>query len=102
MRVRAKVGIASQCAEDVANVVGGLDPLSERGVPPTKDAADNFDAGTVDVLDRWLEATLMGVEQVRGRSLARPRAIEVGGGAHDLHNACQHQSVRMQIGNDIQ
>ena len=63
---RAKVWSTAECAEDVTNVVGRVDTLSEGGVPSRNNTADNFSSGEVDILKSWLERTLNRVKQVVG------------------------------------
>lgn len=76
---QTKVGLSTQGAKDVANVVGGLNAGSKGAVPAGEDTLDDFDTSKVNVLHGRSEATLV-VDQkvVVGGSVLR-RAVKVRG-----------------------
>lgn len=80
---KTEVRLTAEGAEDVTNVVGGLDTSLEGGVPASNDTLDDLDTGEVDVVDGRVESALVSVEEVVLSSLAGVRAVEIRSSAHD-------------------
>ncbi|KAM3087910.1 hypothetical protein ACMFMG_012201 [Clarireedia jacksonii] len=78
-----EIWLSSQASEDIANVVGSIDTSSECRVPAVQKTLDNFGTGQVDVLNRWLESTLVGVQKVELDRDTWVWTIEIGACAHD-------------------
>lgn len=74
---------SAEGAEDVTDIVGGLDTSLEGGVPAVQDAGDDLDTGIVEVLDGGLEATGVDVAEMLESRLVGVGLVEVGSGAHD-------------------
>lgn len=55
----AKVRLAAERAEDITNVVGGLDTILEGAVPLVQNALDDFHTRVVDVLNGNFESILI-------------------------------------------
>ncbi len=74
----AKVRTATQTAKDVADVVGRRHASRKSTVPVGEDAADDLDAGGVDIGDGDVEAVLVRVREVFPVGTGGGRAVEVG------------------------
>lgn len=70
--------MATQTAKDVADVVARGYPTRKCAVPVGEDAADDLDAGGVEVGDGDVEAVLVGVREVFPVGAGGGRAVEVG------------------------
>lgn len=75
---KAKVRMATQTAKDVANVVVRGYATRKGAVPVGEDAADDLDAGGVEVGDGDVEAVLVRVREVLPVGAGGRRAVEVG------------------------
>lgn len=69
---KTKVGLSTEGAKDVANVVGRLNASSKGAVPAGENSPDDLNTGQVDVLNRGSETTLVVDQQVvKGGSIRR-------------------------------
>ena len=80
---RAEVRSTTQGAEDVTDVVAGLDTGSKGAVPVVDDTLDNLDTCVVNVLHGRLVRSRGRVQQVLARRLAGVGTVKVGRRAHD-------------------
>lgn len=80
---RPKVGLAAQRTKDIANIVRCIHPSCESRVPSLQDAFHDSNPRQIDILERGLEAPLVGIEEVDRVRLPRIRAIEIRRRAHD-------------------
>lgn len=70
--------MATQTAKDVANVVARGHTTRKFAVPVGEDAADDLDAGGVEVGDGDVEAVLVRVREVLPVGTGGGRAVEIG------------------------
>ena len=79
---RAEVWLASQGSKNIANVVRRIDSFCESRIPFIKYTFHNLYTCKVDIVDGWVKAALVGVEEVDRIRLARVGAIKIGSGTH--------------------
>ena len=85
---KAKVWLATESAEDVANVVGGVHTLGKSAVPAVKNSLDDLDTSEVKVVDGGLESTLhRRLEQVVCGGTTEERTVEVRSSSHNDDSA---------------
>lgn len=70
--------MTTQTTKDVAYVVARGHPTRKGAVPVGEDAADDLDAGGVEVVDGNVEAVLVRVREVFPVGAGGGRAVEVG------------------------
>lgn len=80
---KAKVGLSTEGAKDVANVVGRLNASSKGAVPAGENSPDDLDTGQVNVLNRGSEATLVVDQQMVKSGSIRRGTVKVRG--YSLH-----------------
>lgn len=92
-RSRAKVRFSTKSTKDIANIVCGIDTVSESRVPAMHDSLDNLDTSEVNILDRRIKRSRLGIEEVFLGGLAGVRAVKVGDCAHDDDAAEIYEAV---------
>jgi len=100
---QAKIGLTTEAAKDIANIVGRPDPFVKCAVPPVENPLHNLNSCVEKVLDGDGEAILVENNKMLVRAVSRRWPVEIGALKHvsgihlSLPGACCFLPVLMTM-----